>query len=127
MAITQNDSQFDSTLIGASPDDALNALTKAGESATQLIEAWVAQSNAGAVAAAAEHATGTVRKAARRGLNILKSRGVTIPIRGRVSTVAQLASVPTIRAWVACSLGHASGRKRGCGRSSRSPHADPPL
>jgi len=72
MAITQNDSQFDSTLIGASPDDALNALTKAGESATQLIEAWVAQSNAGAVAAAAELATGSVRKAARRGLNILK-------------------------------------------------------
>ena len=100
MAITQNDSQFDSTLIGASPDDALNALTKAGESATQLIEAWVAQSNAGAVAAAAELATGSVRKAARRGLNILKSRGVTIPTRGRVSTVAQLASVPTIRAWV---------------------------
>lgn len=100
MAITPSDSQFDSTLISASAEDALNALTQAGASATQLIEAWVAQSNAAAVAAAAEQATGTVRKAARRGLNILKSRGVAIPARGRISSVAQVASVPTIRAWV---------------------------
>jgi len=99
MPITHSDSQFDSTLLAATADEALNALAKAGESATQLIEAWVAQSNAGAVAAAAEQATGTVRKAARRGLNILKSRGISIPARGRVSSVAQLASVPTIRAW----------------------------
>jgi hypothetical protein len=100
MAISQSDSQFDSTLIGASPEDALSALAKAGDSAAQLIEAWVAQSNAGAVAAAAEQATGTVRKAARRGLNILKSRGVAIPSRNRVATVTQIHSVPTIRAWV---------------------------
>ncbi len=100
MPINSNDSQFDSSLITASPDDALKALAQVGDHAALLIEAWVAQSNAGAVAIAAEQATGTVRKVARRGLNILKSRGVTIPARGRVATVAQIRSVPTIRAWV---------------------------
>ncbi len=100
MAISQSDSQFDSNLVGASAEDALSALAKAGDSAAQLIEAWVAQSNAGAVAAAAEQATGTVRKAARRGLNILKSRGVAVPSRNRVASVAQIHSVPTIRSWV---------------------------
>ncbi len=100
MAITSNDSQFDSSLITASADDALNALAQVGDHAASLIEAWVAQSNAAAVAMAAEQATGAVRKIARRGLNILKSRGVTIPARGRVATVTQINSVPTIRAWV---------------------------
>ena len=100
MAITSNDSQFDSSLISASADDALNALAQVGDHAASLIEAWVAQSNAAAVAMAAEQATGAVRKIARRGLNILKSRGVTIPARGRVATVTQINSVPTIRAWV---------------------------
>ena len=94
------DSQFDSSLITASADDALNALAQVGDHAASLIEAWVAQSNAAAVAMAAEQATGAVRKIARRGLNILKSRGVTIPARGRVATVTQINSVPTIRAWV---------------------------
>jgi len=100
MAMNSNDSQFDSALITATADDALKALAQVGDHATQLIEAWVAQSNAGAVAMAAEQASGNVRKVARRGLNILKSRGVTIPARGRVATVAQINSVPTIRAWV---------------------------
>ena len=100
MAITHRESQFDTALIDALPDDALNAIAKAGNSATQLIEVWVARSNAGAVAVAAEQGSGQVRKAARRGLNILKSRGVAIPPRNRVATVAQIRTVPTIRAWV---------------------------
>jgi hypothetical protein len=100
MAINSNDSQFDSSLISATADDALKALAQVGDRAAQLIEVWVARSNAAAVAIAAEQATGTVRKVARRGLNILKSRGVTIPVRGRVATVTQVDSVPTIRAWV---------------------------
>lgn len=100
MAINSNDSQFDSALISAAPDDALRVLAQVGDRAAQLIEVWVAQSNAGAVAMAAEQGSGSVRKVARRGLNILKSRGVTIPTRGRVATVAQIHSVPTIRAWI---------------------------
>ncbi len=100
MAITSNDSQFDSSLISASADEALSALAQVGDNAASLIEAWVAQSNAAAVAIAAEQGSGAVRKVARRGLNILKSRGVTIPARGRVATVTQINSVPTIRAWV---------------------------
>jgi hypothetical protein len=100
MAINSIDSQFDPSLITVSADDALSILAQVGDRAAQLIEAWVAQSNAGAVAVAAEQGTGNVRKVARRGLNILKSRGVTIPSRGRVATVAQINSVPTIRAWV---------------------------
>jgi hypothetical protein len=100
MAINSIDTQFDSSLTHASADDALSALAQVGDNAAQLIEAWVAQSNAAAVAAAAELATGNVRKVARRGLNILKSRGVSIPARGRVATVPQINSVPTIRAWI---------------------------
>lgn len=96
----QSDSQFDSTLLSASSEDALNALAKAGDSALLLIEAWVANNNSNAVAAAAELATGPARKAARRGLNILKSRGVAVPSRGRVATVTQINTVPTVRAWV---------------------------
>lgn len=100
MAINSIDSQFDASLIAVSPEGALNALTQVGDRASLLIEAWVAGSNAGAVAVAAEQATGAVRKVARRGLNILKSRGIPIPAKGRVATVAQVHSVPTIRAWV---------------------------
>ena len=81
-------SDFDAKLLSAKPSDALASLTKAGPQAPALVEAWVKAGNAAAVAEAAEHADGAARKAARRGLNVLKARGLAIPEPVRVGTVA---------------------------------------
>jgi hypothetical protein len=81
-------SDFDAKLLSASAADALSSLSKAGPKAPQLVEAWVKVGNAAAVAEAAERAEGAARKAARRGLNVLKSRGVAVPEQARISAVA---------------------------------------
>lgn len=80
-------SDFDAKLLGAKASDVLTSLSKAGAKAPQLVEAWVKAGNAAAVAEAAERADGAARKAARRGLNILKSRGVALPEPPRVSAL----------------------------------------
>lgn len=79
---------FDEALLKADAGSALQALEKAGSNAVKLVEAWVAASNAAAVATAAEEATGPARKAARRGINVLKSRGVSIPEKHHVASLA---------------------------------------
>jgi hypothetical protein len=79
---------FDAKLLGSAASDALSSLSLAGAQAPKLVEAWVKTGNAAAVAEAAEHADGAARKAARRGLNVLKSRGVAIPEPSRVRSVA---------------------------------------
>jgi hypothetical protein len=81
---TSSSSTFDPALIAIGGDGALAALAGAGERAEALVEAWVKASNAPAVAAAAEGASGKARKAARRGVNVLKSRGVKAPEATRV-------------------------------------------
>jgi hypothetical protein len=81
-------SDFDAKLLSAAAPDALSCLSKAGPKAPQLVEAWVKTGNAAAVAEAAERAEGAARKAARRGLNVLKARGVAVPEPARVSAVA---------------------------------------
>jgi hypothetical protein len=53
-----------------------------------LVEAWVKAGNAAAVVEASERAEGAVRKAARRGLNVLKARGVSVPEPTRVAAVS---------------------------------------
>jgi hypothetical protein len=78
---------FDASLLGASPDAAVAAAEKAGERAEALVEAWVKAGNAGAVNEVAERGSGKARKAARRGLNVLKARGVTIPDRARIANL----------------------------------------
>jgi hypothetical protein len=81
-------SDLDHQLLSAPADAALASLDKAGARAVELVEAWVKAGNAAAVAEAAESAQGAARKAARRGLNVLKARGVAIPEPARVSAVA---------------------------------------
>jgi hypothetical protein len=81
-------SDLDPQLLSAPADAALASLDKAGARAVELVEAWVKAGNAAAVAEAAERAQGAARKAARRGLNVLKARGVAIPEPARVSAVA---------------------------------------
>lgn len=80
-------SDFDSKLLSTPADGALASLAKAGARAAELVEAWVKAGNAAAVAEAAERAEGAARKAARRGLNVLKARGVAVPEPARVSAV----------------------------------------
>jgi hypothetical protein len=81
-------SDFDAKLLSASAADALASLSQAGAKAPQLVEAWVKAGNAAAVVEAAERAEGAVRKAARRGLNVLKARGVSVPEPTRVAAVS---------------------------------------
>jgi hypothetical protein len=74
--------------LSASAEHALQALERAGENAVALVEAWVKAGNAAAVAVASEKAQGASRKAARRGLNVLKARGVAVPTERHVTSVS---------------------------------------
>src|SRR4051812_31097123 len=73
--------------LSASEGEALAALERAGAQAVALVEAWVKAGNAAAVNVASERAAGPARKAARRGLNVLKARGITIPSQRHVTSV----------------------------------------
>ena len=73
--------------LSASADHALAALERAGSNSGALVEAWVKAGNAAAVNVAAERALGAVRKAARRGLNVLKARGITVPSERHVASL----------------------------------------
>jgi hypothetical protein len=90
---------FGNEQLGVDADGALSALSAAGDKAEALVQAWIATGNAGAVAEAAERAAGAAKKAARRGLNVLKSRGVKIPERGRVAKLVQKVE-ETLEAWM---------------------------
>jgi hypothetical protein len=81
---------FDQELIEADAEGAAGAIAKAGDRSRDLIDAWVAAKNAAAVAAVAEdeRAPGPARKAARRGLNVLKARGIRVPERTHVARIA---------------------------------------
>jgi hypothetical protein len=78
---------FDSSLLGASAEGAIDALNRAGNDATLLIEQWKTLANAAALVEASERASGNLRKLARRALSVLKSRGVVIPEKPRVSSL----------------------------------------
>ncbi len=90
--------------------------------AETLVHAWVDAKNAAAVQAIADHGEGKARKAARRGLNVLKSKGVVIPPPLRRPTHATAET--TIKAWllppdgngvrVLGLVGHVAGQQRGC-------------
>jgi hypothetical protein len=73
--------------LSATAETAVAALAGAGKNSVALVEAWVKAGNAAAVNAAAERAEGAARKAARRGLNVLKARGVAVPTERHVTSV----------------------------------------
>jgi hypothetical protein len=81
---------FDAKTLQTDADGAVAAVNAAGERGAALVDAWVQTKNAAAVAALAqdEKAPGAARKAARRGLNVLKARGVSIPERTRIARLA---------------------------------------
>jgi hypothetical protein len=84
---------FEPAWLDAGSDQARALVDEAGERGADLVAAWIARKNAHAVAAVAadDHAPTEARKAARRGINVLKSRGVAIPERARVASVAAAA------------------------------------
>lgn len=75
---------FESKELHASAEAALAAVQAAGARAPALIEAWVKAGNAAAIAVVAETGSGAARKAARRGINVLRSRGVKLDSAPRV-------------------------------------------
>jgi hypothetical protein len=91
---------FDDNLLGASADTALAALQQAGARADALVETWIKSGNAAAVATIAEHGTGSARKAARRGLNVLKARGITVAERPRVASLTGQRQQEQFEAWM---------------------------
>jgi hypothetical protein len=91
---------FDAPALSADATSALAALEQAGDRAEALVEAWVGAGNAAAVNAAAELGTGKARKAARRGLNVLKARGVKVTDTARVVSVAGEKTAEITEAWL---------------------------
>ncbi len=83
-----------------SAEEALQKVTEAGDGAEALIQSWVAERNAAAVARVAEDGSGKARKAARRALGVLKSRGVPIPERARVARVGGSPTEARVEAWM---------------------------
>lgn len=95
-----SDKEFDAKQLGATAETALSTLADAGARAPALVDAWVKRGNAAAVAETAEHGSGPARKAARRGLNVLKSRGVAIPEKRRVATLGAPRGESSLAAWM---------------------------
>ena len=79
--------KFAAAELSASAETALAALERAGAQSGALVEAWVKAGNAAAVNEASERAQGAGRKAARRGLNVLKARGIAVPTASHVASV----------------------------------------
>jgi hypothetical protein len=67
--------------ISTDVEGALDAVRAAGDQGEALVQAWLDKGNVAAIAriASLDAAPGRARKAARRAVNVLKSRGVAIP------------------------------------------------
>jgi len=92
---------FEPRLLGAGAAEALSALEEVGDKAADLIEGWLRADNAAAIVAVAhsDAAPAAARKAARRGLGVLKSRGVALPENKPAVTPALGALGPSFEAW----------------------------
>jgi hypothetical protein len=80
--------------------NALAAVAKAGAQVEELIRTWRDANNAAALVEVAEAGSGPARKAARRAVAVLKSRGVSIPERRRAA-IGQPVEEETLEAWMA--------------------------
>lgn len=92
--------ELDSRWLETDAADTLGALNEAGAAGVALVEAWIARGNAAAVVEAAERGTGAARKAARRGLNVLKARRIALPERRHVANLAGAKEPETHEAWL---------------------------
>ncbi|HVW24346.1 MAG TPA: hypothetical protein VHC69_03205 [Polyangiaceae bacterium] len=91
---------FEDSLLRADAASALDALKTAGARAEALIDAWRDAPNAEAVVVASEHAEGTARKAARRAINVLRSRGVPIPEHKHVAALTKKGAPDVVEGWM---------------------------
>jgi hypothetical protein len=104
-APAQRPAPIDPELLEASAGEALERVRDAGDRATALVEGWTERNNAVALAAVADapDIAGPVRKAARRALATLRSRGINVPERrpGPAATAPADALAPsaTEAAW----------------------------
>ncbi len=90
---------FSTEQLEATADNALEMLSSASEQTAALVEAWVAAGNVAAVSEVAARGAGPGRKAARRGLNVLKSRGVTVERRRHTASLTGKSATET-KAWM---------------------------
>lgn len=81
--------------------EALDAVARAGAKAEELIRVWRDAGNAAAIVEVAEAGSGPARKAARRALGVLKSRGVAIPERRPSPVVSSVGTEETLEAFMA--------------------------
>ena len=91
---------FASDQLQASADSAPAVVAAAGHDGPALVEEWIKAANAAAVAAVAERGEGLARKAARRGLNVLKARGVSVPVAARTGRLASASADLLQQAWL---------------------------
>ena len=91
--------EFESRLLEATDDDALVVMKEVGDKSQALVDAWVRVSNVSAISAVAwaEEAPSLLRKMARRGLNVLRSRGVELPDREKKTQL--VVDEPSVEAW----------------------------
>lgn len=79
--------------------DALSAVAQVGNRAEELIRVWRDAGNAAAIVEVAEGGSGAARKAARRAIGVLKSRGISIPERRHVAQLTT-ATEESTEAWM---------------------------
>lgn len=80
-------------------DQALSALESAGPEAPRLIQLWLDNKNAVALSEISARGSGASRRAARRALRLLQSRGVEVQVHKRVATLGAK-ETQTTRAWL---------------------------
>src|SRR5688572_24725406 len=97
--MANSSSRLTTEQLEAGGEGALGAVEAAGADAEALVTEWIKASNAAALAVVAEQGEGSARKAARRGLSVLKSRGVRIPEVPRKAHPAASAEVAR-QAWL---------------------------
>ena len=97
--MANSSSSFSTEQLDADAERALAVVEAAGASAPALVAEWLQRSNAAAVQAVAELGDGAARKAARRGLSVLKARGVQLPEPPRKGR-APAAVEATRQAWL---------------------------
>jgi hypothetical protein len=97
--MANSSSRLTTEQLEAGVEGALAAVEAAGTDTEALVSEWIKASNAAALAAVAELGEGSARKAARRGLSVLKSRGVRIPEVPRKARAAAPAEVAR-QAWL---------------------------
>jgi reactive intermediate/imine deaminase len=99
--VSVHGSSFSNELLQSKAETALDAVNGVGaDEQADLVDAWVAAGNIAAVARVAQEddAPAPARKAARRGLNVLKSRGIRVPEKSNVARPLKAATERTLEA-----------------------------